>query len=253
MGKAAAASGSKFVIAVGDNFYEDGVQSVDDPHFRASFEDVYTAPALQTPWYAILGNHDYHGNVEAQIDYSGKSRRWHMPARHYTRSEALPGGEMVDFFFVDTSPFVTKYLGSKTKIDGQDSKAQLAWFEAALKQSSARWKIVCGHHPVFSGGSEHGSTPELIRDFKPLLEQHGVTAYFCGHDHDLQHIVVGDVNYFGCGAGADTRPTSMIEGSRFASDHAGFFSGQITAKTLRFAFVDYTGATIYQGEAPVRA
>ena len=125
MGKAAAASGSKFVIAVGDNFYEDGVQSVDDPHFRASFEDVYTAPSLQTPWYAILGNHDYHGNVDAQIAYSAKSARWHMPARYYTRTESLPGGGSADFFFLDTSPFLTHYLGSKTKIDGQDTKAVL--------------------------------------------------------------------------------------------------------------------------------
>ena len=252
MGKAAAAGGSKFVIAVGDNFYEDGVESVDDPHFRASFEDVYTAPALQTPWYAILGNHDYHGNVQAQIDYSGKSSRWHMPARYYTRSEDLPGGGPVDFFFLDTSPFVTRYVGSKTKIDGQDSKAQLAWLEAALKQSGARWKIVIGHHPVFSGGSSHGSTPELIRDVKPLLDRYKVTAYFFGHDHDLQHIVVDGVNYFGCGAGADTRPTTMIAGSRFASDHPGFFSGRIAGDTLSFAFIDQTGATIYQGEAQVR-
>jgi tartrate-resistant acid phosphatase type 5 len=253
MGKAAAASSSKFVLAVGDNFYEDGVQSVDDPHFHASFEDVYTAPSLQTPWHAILGNHDYHGNVDAQIAYSGKSSRWHMPARYYTRSEVLPGGGTADFFFLDTSPFVTRYLGSKTKVDGQDPKAQLAWFEAALKQSTARWKIVAGHHPVFSGGSDHGNTPELIRDFKPLLEQYGVTAYFFGHDHDLQHIVVNGVNYFGCGAGSETRPTSMIEGSRFASDHPGFFSGQIVGGALRFSFVDHTGSTIYQAETPVRA
>jgi tartrate-resistant acid phosphatase type 5 len=253
MGKAATANGGRFVLAVGDNFYEDGVQSVDDPHFRASFEDVYTAESLQTPWYAIAGNHDYHGNVDAQIAYSGKSTRWHMPARYYTRSEALAAGGVADFFFLDTSPFVTHYLGSKTKIDGQDPKAQLAWFEAALKQSTARWKIVSAHHPVFSGGSDHGNTAELIRDVKPLLERYGVTAYFFGHDHDLQHIVVNGVNYFGCGAGAETRPTSMIDGSRFASDHPGFFSGQIAGDTLRFTFIDYTGATIYQGESPVRA
>ena len=252
MGKAAAADGSRFVISVGDNFYEDGVQSVDDAHFRTSFEEIYTAPALQTPWYAILGNHDYHGNVEAQIGYSAKDARWHMPARYYTRSETLPGGGTADFFFLDTSPFVTHYLGSKTKIDGQDPKAQLAWFEAALKASTARWKLVAGHHPVFSGGSDHGNTAELIRDVKPLLDRYGVTAYFFGHDHDLQHIAIDGVNYFGCGAGSETRPTSMIAGSRFASDRSGFFSGRIAGDTLRVAFIDYTGATLYQADVAVR-
>jgi acid phosphatase len=252
MGKAAAANGSRFVISAGDNFYEDGVQSVDDPQFQTSFEQVYAAPTLQTPWYAVPGNHDYHGNVDAQIAYSAKSARWRMPARYYTRSERLPGGETVDFFFLDTSPFVARYLGSKTKIDGQDSRKQLDWFASALSQSTARWKIVTGHHPVFSGGSDHGNTPELIRDFKPLLEQHGVTAYFFGHDHDLQHIAVNGVNYFGCGAGSETRPTSMIEGSKYAGDRPGFFSGGISGDTFHFAFIDLTGAMLYQADAHVR-
>ena len=53
-----------------------------------------------------------------------------------------------------------------------------------------------GHHPIFSGGSEHGDQPELIRAINPLLEKHGVPAYFNGHDHDLQHIVRGSVEYF---------------------------------------------------------
>jgi acid phosphatase len=253
MGRAAAASGSKFVISVGDNFYQDGVASVDDPHFHASFEDIYTAPGLQTPWYPVLGNHDYRGNVEAQIAYSGSSSRWRLPARYYTRTETLAGGGNVDFFCLDTSPFVTRYLGTNTKIDGQDPKAQLAWFERALAQSSARWKIVVAHHPVYSGGRDHGSTVELIRDVKPLLDRYHVSAYFFGHDHDLQHIVVDGVSYFGCGAGADARPTAMIDGSRFASDRPGFFTGQIAGDSLRFAFIDYTGATLYRGQSPVRA
>jgi acid phosphatase len=253
MGKAAADSGSRFVISVGDNFYQDGVASVGDPHFRASFEDIYDAPSLQTPWHVALGNHDYRGNVDAQIAYSATSPRWGLPARCYARSEALPDGGSVDFFFLDTSPFVERYRGSNTRIDDQDPKAQLAWFHAALARSTARWKIVVGHHPVFSGGRDHGSTVELMRDVRPLLDQYGVSAYFFGHDHDLQHIVVNGVSYIGCGAGADSRPTSMIDGSRFASDHPGFFAGRIAGDRLSFSFVDYAGATIYQAESPVRA
>ena len=253
MGSEAARSGSKFVISVGDNFYQRGVESAADPHFRSSFEDIYVAPSLQTPWYPVLGNHDYRGNVDAQIAYSAVSSRWRMPARYYKRAEALPDGGAVDFIFLDTSPFVARYRGTDVRIDGQDPKAQLSWFESALSQSTARWKIVVGHHPVFSGGRDHGSTVELMRDVKPLLDRHGVTAYFFGHDHDLQHIVVDGVHYIGCGAGANARPTSMITGSRFASDHPGFFSGQIAGDTLRFAFIGDAGETLYRAEAPVRA
>ena len=30
--------------------------------------------------------------------------------------------------------------------------------------------------------------PELIAAWGPLFQKYGVAAYFCGHDHDLQHL-----------------------------------------------------------------
>jgi tartrate-resistant acid phosphatase type 5 len=40
-----------YVISTGDNFYEDGLKSVDDAAFHESFCDVYTADSIKTPWY----------------------------------------------------------------------------------------------------------------------------------------------------------------------------------------------------------
>lgn len=93
MGLVAAALDARFVISVGDNFYEDGVQGVDDPQWQTSFEDVYAAPSLQVPWHVALGNHDYHGDSQAQLDYSAKSRRWRLPSRWYLRRESAPDGQ----------------------------------------------------------------------------------------------------------------------------------------------------------------
>ena len=81
MAKASKDNGAKFIISVGDTFYENGVQSADDPHWQKSFEEVYRDPALQIPWQVILGNHDYHGNCDAQITYGSVNPRWQMPAR----------------------------------------------------------------------------------------------------------------------------------------------------------------------------
>jgi tartrate-resistant acid phosphatase type 5 len=105
-------------------------------------------------------------------------------------------------------------------------RAQLAWLEAELGRSTAAWTIVVGHHPVFSGGSDHGNQPELIRDVRPLLDRHGVRAYFFGHDHDLQHIMVDNVHYLGCCAGADTRPTTKISGSCSPATAPAFSAGR---------------------------
>ena len=84
MGKVAAQVHSSFVLTVGDNFYPDGVRSLDDPKWRTSFEDVYVAPSLQTPWYAALGNHDYHVTPQVEVDYTRVSKRWRMPSRYYS-------------------------------------------------------------------------------------------------------------------------------------------------------------------------
>jgi acid phosphatase len=250
MGHAAERIGSRFVISVGDNFYSNGIESVGDSQWQTSFEQIYAAPSLMTPWHVILGNHDYRGNVDAQIAYSATSPRWRMPARYYLRTEPLPDGGSADFFFIDTNPFVQKYYGSRTRVDGQHPMAQLAWLDDALGRSQAPWKIVVGHHPVFSGGTEHGSTPELIAALKPLLDRHGVRIYMGGHDHDQQHLMVGDVHYIQSGAGSETRPSSLIEGSRFASDRSGFMTAELAGDRFEFAFIDERGERLYQAVVP---
>ncbi|HTF80063.1 MAG TPA: metallophosphoesterase, partial [Cytophagales bacterium] len=69
----------RFIISTGDNFYTYGVASIDDPQWMSSYENIYKGNALHIEWYPVLGNHDYLGNTQAQIDYTKKSRRWVMP------------------------------------------------------------------------------------------------------------------------------------------------------------------------------
>ena len=56
---------------------------------------------------------------------------------------------------------------------------------ALLVRSSAPYLIVGGHYPVYSV-AEHGPTQCLVDRLRPLLHQYNVTAYLCGHDHNLQ-------------------------------------------------------------------
>lgn len=41
-----------FVISTGDNFYENGLEGVDDKNFEESFSNIYTAKSLQKKWYS---------------------------------------------------------------------------------------------------------------------------------------------------------------------------------------------------------
>ena len=90
----------------GDNFYDKGVKNVDDKRFQETFEDVFTAKPLMTPWYFCAGNHDHLGNASAQIAYSSRSERWNFPSLYYTKSWTIPGRKMLyfkwlTFFLVD--------------------------------------------------------------------------------------------------------------------------------------------------------
>lgn len=249
MGQTAAAIDSRFTVSVGDNFYENGVTGLDDPQWQASFENIYTAPALQSPWQVILGNHDYRGNVQAQLDYTGQSKRWRLPARYYQTSVPLPDGAAADFFYLDTSPFIHYYAGSKTNIAGQDSAAQLTWLDRALTTSTARWKIVIGHHPIYTAlapepGYDHDQ-PDLIARLNPILRAHQVPIYINGHDHTLQSVQMDGITYVTNGAGSATYPPDQIIRGGFASGAHGFMTVQLSSARLDFALVDMHGATLY--------
>jgi len=256
MGIAAQAAGAKFVIAVGDNFYEDGVSSVTDPQWQSSFEKVYVAPSLQVPWHVALGNHDYHGNCEAQIEYGKTSRRWNMPARHFTRKEKIDHANAVEFFFLDTTPMSTLDDDEKQfhgNVKWNDKARQIAWFKSALKSSTAPWKIVIGHHPVFSGG-EHGDTPYIVEHVLPLLEKYKVQAYFNGHDHDLQHLQAGAVNLFCSGGGS--RPRAKLTDTpqtKFAKGCSGFAAVSLQADKMDVQLVDDKGNKLYAFAVPQNA
>lgn len=59
------------VLLLGDNFYPDGVVSIDDPQWDSAFQDVYPLDPLDMEFCAILGNHDHNGNIQAQVEYAG--------------------------------------------------------------------------------------------------------------------------------------------------------------------------------------
>ena len=247
---AARAANARFVVAVGDNFYEDGVQSVTDPKWRTSFEDVYTGDHLrQMPWYVALGNHDYGGVPQAQVDYTAHSARWHMPARYF--KVAIPEAS-VDLFIIDTTPIVEENRrGDRPmalNVASQDVPAQLQWLDRELAASQARVKFVFGHHTLFSGGSTHGDTPDLIKRLLPILQAHRVTAYVNGHDHDLQHIVRDGVDCVCTGAGSAVRPVSRVDGTRFCVARSGFSVISVRGGQAQVAFHDYTGASLYRGQ-----
>jgi acid phosphatase len=246
MARAAREIGSAFVISTGDNFYTGGVSSVRDPQWTQTFEAVFDDAALQTPWYAVLGNHDYRGAPAAQVAYTQQSFRWRMRGR-YWREDMRLGAQTVSFYFIDTTPLThLDTVKAYVPLLGDRNAAwrQIEWFGRTLSGRPADWNIVVGHHPILSSGA-HGGSPPLQRHIQPLLEQFGAAAYFNGHDHDLEHLQAGAVNYFCSGAGSE--PSAIVPGpaSHFAFGGGGFASCQLSADCLRVTFHDADGAALY--------
>lgn len=239
-----------FIVTTGDNFYANGVASVSDPYWQTSFEDIYQGPHLFEDWYAILGNHDYRGNWQAQIDYSNISRRWQMPAQYYAKNLELEEKSAVLMLFLDTNPLNPEYKheAKYAETQKQDAAKQLTWLEQQLATSKAKWKIVIGHHPLYSSGKRYGKTAGIRGVLEPILEKYQVDAYYAGHEHDLQHNQPQgtSVAHFVSGAGSEVRPVEQREFTLFAESTAGFAAVSVKQNTLVTQFISSTGKVLYQ-------
>lgn len=194
------------VLMLGDNIYNTGrIKKI-----SRVFEQPYK-PLLDknVKFRAILGNHDVHTNRgDDQVAYPG----YNMPARYYAFTQGT-----VQFFALDTTQ---AYLRTKhrTKLWGE----QLNWLEKELTQSTAPWKIVLGHHAIYSSG-RHGSDPELARELQPLFSKYGVQLYLNGHDHHYERTAsLNGTTYITSGNGAKLRKVGSSDWTAYASAQLGF-------------------------------
>ena len=251
MTKTADSVNAKFIVTCGDNFQINGVASTQDPLWMLSFENVYKGVSLQENWYPVLGNHDYHGNIQAEIDYSKISRRWRLTDHYYSFANKINDSISARFIFLDTPPFVEEYHHKSTEfpdIDAQDTAKEMRWLKETLANAKEKWILVFGHHPVYSASKKHGNTKEMIERVKPLLEKYHAQVYFCGHDHDLQHLREKgkNVEYIVTGTGGETRPASKNDLTIFSKSELAFSLVSLRADSIKICFVGTKGNIIYQ-------
>jgi hypothetical protein len=215
-----------FAVTLGDNFYPRGMASPSDPRWRTQWNDLYDP--LGIPFYAALGNHDWGlpDSPAAEVIYALKSPSWRMPATRYT----FTAGD-AQFFALDTQTM---------------SEAQLLWLEEELVRSTARWKIVYGHHVIYSHGA-HGDGAGLVERLLPVMKDRA-DIYICGHDHDFQHLKPeGGVHFFVAGGGgARIRPVEPGPRSLFASSSYGFAVLEVEEGRLKVSFVDTALKQLYE-------
>jgi tartrate-resistant acid phosphatase type 5 len=206
-----------FAVTLGDNFYPSGMESPADPRWQTWWSALYDP--LKIPFYATLGNHDWNqpNSPAAEVLYTRESTSWRMPATYYTFT-AGP----VQFFALDTDLI---------------SEAQRLWLTAELDRSPATWKVVYGHHPIYSEG-QHEDNNVKIEQLLPVLKDRA-DVYLAGHDHDMQHLAPeGRLHFFIAGSGGKLRTIEPGPRSLFARSANGFAVIEADARTLTVTFVE---------------
>lgn len=205
------------VLLGGDNIYYNGeIEKV-----KAVFEEPYQSLLKQNvKFQAVLGNHDIRtNNGEDELKYPA----FNMPSRYYTFSRGS-----VQFFALDTN-------------DNADWKEQLKWLQENLAASKAVWKIVYGHHPLYSSGV-HGGSDELIKLLSPLFSKYGVQLYICGHDHHYERTnPIKGTTYVICGGGAGTRIVGRSSHTAYSASILSFASFEVYPNRLEIRGIDSKG------------
>ena len=275
VGRVCAASGCDFVLLLGDNFYQSGPTSTTDPAWQTAFVLPYAS--VDAGFYVTLGNHDYgkdgqgtdFGSEQPELDYSAINPKWILPAHHY-RFSAGDG----EFFSADTNRSMLRKCRSSNPlcggVNGDDSQVRND-FTSWLASSTAKWKIVFGHHCYLSNG-KHGNAGNYDNlRFLPIANGDGVKQfdedtvcgkadiYLNGHDHVREWISTTCTrNLADGGAGVNTEIITSgggasVEGFQGAEMNpfhwhaasSGFFYGVVDGNTFTGSFYDADGGLEY--------
>lgn len=207
----------EFAVMLGDNIYPDGATAGADgrddaERFRKVLYEPY-APLAQFSEnfriYVALGNHDWRSSREgamAQVHYLEETRPFYMDGIRY---RIAPTGDPheVEIFVLDTHVLLSgvTVLEDELADDGSElhteevdpppawslpqndvERGMVDWLEKSLAESPARWKIVMGHHPIWSSaGSKFQQARALRALILPAMCRYA-DFYFAGHEHTLE-------------------------------------------------------------------
>lgn len=212
-----------FVILGGDNIYPDGDLAKVETHFNQPYAALLRAGV---PFHAVLGNHDIRtGNGDPQVAY----KPFGMKGRWYTLQKGP-----IEFFMLDTN----------TNTPWQ---FQMPWLKNALAKSTAPWKVVVGHHPIYSAGL-YGDDTGAISRLTPLFAKYGVRLYLNGHEHNYERTkdINGTTYLISGNGGASLRPIVANGRSAKVASTFGFLELTATPSSLRIDAWNSNGSRIDQ-------
>ncbi|MBL9128710.1 MAG: metallophosphoesterase, partial [Verrucomicrobiales bacterium] len=195
----------KFVVISSDVVYPTGEMKDYEANFWLPFKGV------RKPVYAIPGNHDWYGALEAfaatffapedarsvmraRADADGGwdpgvGRRTERILRETERLrqeyEVPTGFQSGPFFALQTDRFALFAVdtGVRKRLD----PVQEEWFRRALESAQDKFKMAILGHPLYAVGRYRAEDNEDFRRLHALLRKHDVRIVMAGDTHDFEY------------------------------------------------------------------
>ena len=156
-----------FAITLGDNFYPAGMDSPTDPRWDTWWSALYDP----------LKIHVLRVDGEPRLEPVEQSRGGDPVRRSAARAGACRRR---------TTPSRPDRCSSSRSTPTSSPRRSCVWLAEELDRSRATWKVVYGHHPIYSEG-QHEDNNQKIKQLLPVLKDRA-DVYIAGHDHDMQHL-----------------------------------------------------------------
>jgi predicted phosphodiesterase len=220
----------KLVTLAGDNIYTNGEMA----RINTVFAEPY-AKLLKNgvKFRAALGNHDIrYENGDRQVEYAD----FNMQGRYYTFTE-----NSVQFFVLDTNT-------------NADWETQLPWLEKSLSESKAAWKIVYGHHQIYSSGVYNVDENAVAR-LSPVFKKYGVQLYINGHEHSYERTKpIDGTTYLITGiGGAHLRRVGTSEWTGYSVSRFGFSALEVYSDRIEIQGIGTDGKVFDRGQISLKA
>ena len=153
--------------------------------YRGSFG---SGPSPERPmrFFRVLGNHDWDALPGGAV-YSALPDAAYYSLPGNERYYAVRAGD-VELFVLDGDPRSVGATGGRYETDGVSADSvQAMWLRSHLADSTARWKVVLVHFPMYTSASR-GPTTVLRWPFAAW----GASIVLAGHEHQYERLLGPD-------------------------------------------------------------
>ncbi|MGD8307066.1 MAG: metallophosphoesterase [Ignavibacteria bacterium] len=183
------------------------------------------------PLFNTPGNHTVYDTMSEKV--------YQQVMKHLPQNG--PSGQERLMYYVRRDDFLLAFLNSLNSELGGEGRVETNWLEHILSEhSDAKYKIVFGHHPVYSVNGFSGTNQREIatdngKKFWNLLIKHNVMAYICSHilAFDVQ-VHKGVLQILTAGAGTTPHMPEDME-------YLHCVQAAIDANGLRYQVLDTSG------------